>query len=474
MAMPWGRSVVTLQGPSLARRSASARRWRMDSSVQASLRTMAECRASASASETRVMGMPAAWAHDTSVTTRTAVFTITDCSGYDMGRWENPGTDRTDTDCSGYRLGRWGQTGDEKPPRGVGSEPGDRQDWQRISGKRRRKFMSVLSVPCGALVGGVELAADQGDQGDQVHPDEKRDAAADGAIHHVVAGQIAHVPGESQGGEEPQNGGQRGAAPDGLPALFAVGAVVVERCSHGDGGEEGEDVAGDTAGRLPDPGEWGEEGIDLHPVEDGALHLSAEDDEEGGADQGHGGEQDQRHGNAALAEEIAVAGHAVNGLESLDEALDDAGGGPQGNDSGGNQEAGRALAHDAELLDDHVFGAWGDDLAEEVFEGGGDEPGAGLHQDRGGAGEHGEKAEQGGVGGGLGVAEATVVQGGEEALAQQPCKGPESHPHYGQYKRAKRVRYAQLAGEAGIDGTAPGAFRGWDHETESSAARPPI
>src|ERR1035437_2815107 len=78
------------------------------------------------------------------------------CSGYDMGRWENPGTDRTDTDCSGYRLGRWGQTGDEKPPRGVGSEPGDRQDWQRISGKRRRKFMSVLSVPCGALVGGVE------------------------------------------------------------------------------------------------------------------------------------------------------------------------------------------------------------------------------------------------------------------------------------------------------------------------------
>src|ERR1035437_1088588 len=112
MAMPWGRSVVTLQGPSLARRSASARRWRMDSCVQASLRTMAECRASASASETRVMGMPAAWAQDTSVTTRTAVFTITDCSGYDMGRWENPGTDRTDTDCSGYRLGRWGQTGD--------------------------------------------------------------------------------------------------------------------------------------------------------------------------------------------------------------------------------------------------------------------------------------------------------------------------------------------------------------------------
>src|ERR1035437_9212814 len=45
----------------------------------------------------------------------------------------------------------------EKPPRGVGSEPGDRQDWQRISGKMRQKSMPVLSVP-GALVGGDEVS----------------------------------------------------------------------------------------------------------------------------------------------------------------------------------------------------------------------------------------------------------------------------------------------------------------------------
>src|ERR1035437_9857903 len=44
----------------------------------------------------------------------------------------------------------------EKPPRGVGSELGDRQDWQRISGKMRRKSMPVLSVP-GALVDGDEV-----------------------------------------------------------------------------------------------------------------------------------------------------------------------------------------------------------------------------------------------------------------------------------------------------------------------------
>src|ERR1035441_2271495 len=84
MAIPGGRSVVTLHGPSLAWRSASARRWRTESSVQASLRTIAECMASASESETSVMGIPTAWAHDTTVTTRTARFTITDCSGYQM------------------------------------------------------------------------------------------------------------------------------------------------------------------------------------------------------------------------------------------------------------------------------------------------------------------------------------------------------------------------------------------------------
>ena len=46
-------------------------------------------------------------------------------------------------------IHQWRQAGlnrGEKPPRGVGSEPGDRQDWQRISGKKRRKFMSVSGL----------------------------------------------------------------------------------------------------------------------------------------------------------------------------------------------------------------------------------------------------------------------------------------------------------------------------------------
>src|ERR1017187_2037304 len=282
MAMPWGRSVVTLQGPSLRRRSASARRWRTLSSVQASLRTMAECRASASESETRVMGMPTAWAHDTSVTTSTALFTNTDCSGYHLGRWED-GLDRG-VELS-LRRARWQSAGLRLRSRKRGSWECPRHGHTTPALRRARRFSLTQIVADttweggrmgwtegsnlsgGALVGGVELAADQGDQGDQVHPDQQRDAGADGAVHHVIAGEMAHIPGESQGGEEPQDGGQGGAAPDEMPALFAVGAVVVERGSHGDGGDEGEDVAGDPAGALPEPGEWREEGVDLHPVE---------------------------------------------------------------------------------------------------------------------------------------------------------------------------------------------------------------
>ena len=45
----------------------------------------------------------------------------------------------------------------EKPPRGVGSEPGDRQDWQRISGKVSQKSMAVLSVPGDAPETATEL-----------------------------------------------------------------------------------------------------------------------------------------------------------------------------------------------------------------------------------------------------------------------------------------------------------------------------
>src|ERR1017187_4294993 len=139
-AMPGGRSVVTLHGPSLAWRSASARRWRTESSVQASLRTMAECMASASESETSVMGMPTAWAHDTSVTARTRLFTITDCSGYQV---VEAGKGRAGV-CD-IKVTRFAQTPANRKNPGVHHTA--RQRWYEMPGLPR----DAISFPTSAL-----------------------------------------------------------------------------------------------------------------------------------------------------------------------------------------------------------------------------------------------------------------------------------------------------------------------------------
>ena len=175
--MPSGRSLVTLQGPSLARRSASARRRRTESSVQASLRMMA-----------RVQGF-----------------------GFGVG---NEG--------HGYA-------------RGMGTRHQRYHEDGAFHYHDCSRYRS-LTVWMARFVSGVKFAADQGDQGHQVHPDQQRDAGADRAVHHVVTRHVAHVPGESRGGQQPQERGQHRARPDQAPALLAVGAEVVKRRGDHDGG----------------------------------------------------------------------------------------------------------------------------------------------------------------------------------------------------------------------------------------------
>src|SRR5438270_11962556 len=74
--MPLGRSVVTLQGPSFSRRSASARSRRTESTVHASLRIIALWIGSASSSETSVMGRSAAREQATARIQMRAFFTL--------------------------------------------------------------------------------------------------------------------------------------------------------------------------------------------------------------------------------------------------------------------------------------------------------------------------------------------------------------------------------------------------------------
>src|SRR3954469_6439309 len=78
-----------------------------------------------------------------------------------------------------------------------------------------------------ALVLGVKLTADKSDEGHEVHPDQQGDDRADGAVHHVVVGDVAGVPGERGGGEQPKDGRQDRARPHVVPALVPVGAEVI-------------------------------------------------------------------------------------------------------------------------------------------------------------------------------------------------------------------------------------------------------
>ena len=151
-------------------------------------------------------------------------------------------------------------------------------------------------------------------------------------------------------------------------------------------------------------------------------------------------------------EEIAVARHAVGGLEALDEALDDAGGGPQ-RDRGRrtiSSEIGRAP------------------VTRNCCTTRSSEPGGTIFEERSSSVAEtnsarvctrmvaaevstGKKREQRRIGGGLCVAEAPVVKGGEEALAKQPRQVPESHPHTASIPRGAGGRARKLIsrGDAG-------------------------
>src|SRR5436305_1082667 len=124
IASPLGLSEVTVQGPSFMRRSASARRRRTESWVQASLRIMALWIGSASSSDNSVMGKPAAPAHDAIAKSKTPAFTTA--------------------------IVAWGQG---------------------------RKWPILLFVA--PFINRVKFAADQSDGGDQVHPNHQGDLGAD-------------------------------------------------------------------------------------------------------------------------------------------------------------------------------------------------------------------------------------------------------------------------------------------------------
>ena len=151
--------------------------------------------------------------------------------------------------------------------------------------------------------------------------------------------------------------------------------------------------------------------------------MPAEQDEDRGEDQGYGGEQHQGNGYAAAMQKAAIARDLVGRLEAFNEALDHAGCGPKRDQAGEYEQVEGTRAGDAELPYDEVFRTGGNNLREGIFQGVGDELGAGLHQNGGGGGDHRKERKQRGVGCALGDGKAVVVDGRKYATAEQPTEG---------------------------------------------------
>src|SRR3981081_2968600 len=74
----------------------------------------------------------------------------------------------------------------------------------------------------------VELCPAEDAEGDDVEPEEQRDAGAEGAIDLRVVGKAGDVPAEDQRGNEPHGGGDDGAGKDPLPGLLHGRSHVVD------------------------------------------------------------------------------------------------------------------------------------------------------------------------------------------------------------------------------------------------------
>src|ERR1700744_4397783 len=75
---------------------------------------------------------------------------------------------------------------------------------------------------------GVELAAEERNRGQQIHPDEQCHACSHAAVEHIVIRDMTPVPSEADGCQQPENGRQNRAWPYAVPALFAIGPIEVE------------------------------------------------------------------------------------------------------------------------------------------------------------------------------------------------------------------------------------------------------
>src|SRR6185437_6612695 len=275
----------------------------------------------------------------------------------------------------------------------------------------------------------VELAAYQGHDGDQVHPDQERDAGSDTAVENVVVRNVPNVPAEAEGCQQPEAGGEKCATPDMPPALTAIRAEVVENRRERPTRTEGDSVTNDPE----NDGETRREGIqnwiDLPELHHAVLNGSAEQDQGRCADHRDYDQEDEHDADAHVRPHGAIAGDVISGVEAVHQALNDAGCGPERKHCGDNDQDDRALAAIAELLEHRVFGARRKNLFEKYAHLLAELIGAHLEGDRRGGSQDRKEREQAGIGGPFRDGEKAVVNRGDKCSSKQPRKLAQSLWH---------------------------------------------
>jgi two-component system sensor histidine kinase/response regulator len=203
----------------------------------------------------------------------------------------------------------------------------------------------------------VELAAEEGDEGQQVHPDQQGDDRGDTAVHHVVVGDVAHVPGKQQGGGEPERGRQQRAWPDPAPALPAVGAEVVQDGGRQDDRAQRNQVADDREKYRDPAAQFGARRDQAQPASNPALNLPAQQNQDHGAKHRGEGRSNQQQGQELFAQEGAATRDFVGCPETFHQAGDDARSRPQRDQHPGDGQQHRPLSFAGEVVDDQVLRA---------------------------------------------------------------------------------------------------------------------
>ncbi len=80
----------------------------------------------------------------------------------------------------------------------------------------------------------VKFCAVEEAEGDDVEPEEERDASSEGAVDLRVVGEARDVPTEGEGGEEPREGGESRAGNNTLPGLLHGSSHVIDEADDTD------------------------------------------------------------------------------------------------------------------------------------------------------------------------------------------------------------------------------------------------